>query len=90
MTLATLAAASGEDTLTAITVAQTISHQAGLPLVEGDDTLEEALSWEPMVRALLRSDSKLDSGTACRIGPLAPVSPSRCSLGSGGALAIPA
>ena len=36
----------------AITVAQVMSHQAGLPLVEGDFTLDEVLSWEPMIRAL--------------------------------------
>ncbi len=35
-----------------ITVAQAMSHQAGLPLVEGEYTLGEALSWDPMVRAL--------------------------------------
>jgi CubicO group peptidase (beta-lactamase class C family) len=38
----------------AITVGQTMSHQAGLPLVEGDFTLEESLSWQPMVDALAR------------------------------------
>ena len=42
-------AADGKD---AITVAQVLSHQAGLPLVEGDFTLDEALAWEPMVDAL--------------------------------------
>jgi CubicO group peptidase (beta-lactamase class C family) len=36
----------------AITVAQVMSHQAGLPIVEGDVTLDDALAWEPMVRAL--------------------------------------
>src|SRR3954463_2624110 len=35
-----------------ITVRQVLSHQAGLPLVEGTFTLDEALSWEPMVTAL--------------------------------------
>ncbi len=35
-----------------ITVAQVMSHQAGLPLVEGDFTLEETLTWAPMVEAL--------------------------------------
>jgi len=42
-------AAHGKD---AITVAQVMSHQAGLPYVEGDFTLEESLSWTPMVEAL--------------------------------------
>ena len=36
----------------AITVAQVLSHQAGLPLVEGDYSLSETLTWDPMVRAL--------------------------------------
>jgi CubicO group peptidase (beta-lactamase class C family) len=36
----------------AITVRQVLSHQAGLPLVEGTFTLDEALSWEPIVQAL--------------------------------------
>jgi CubicO group peptidase (beta-lactamase class C family) len=36
----------------AITVRQVLSHQAGLPLVEADLTLEEALSWDPVVTAL--------------------------------------
>ena len=35
-----------------ITVAQVVSHQAGLPLVEGDFTLDECLAWDPMVQAL--------------------------------------
>jgi CubicO group peptidase (beta-lactamase class C family) len=35
-----------------ITVAQVMSHQAGLPMVEGDFTLEETLAWKPMVEAL--------------------------------------
>lgn len=36
----------------AITVAQVMSHQAGLPYIEGEFTLEESLSWTPMVDAL--------------------------------------
>ncbi len=35
-----------------ITVRQVLSHQAGLPLVEGDFTLDEVLSWDPVVTAL--------------------------------------
>lgn len=42
-------AASGKD---AITVRQVMSHQAGLPFVVGDFTLDEALAWEPIVHAL--------------------------------------
>jgi CubicO group peptidase (beta-lactamase class C family) len=37
-----------------ITVRQVMSHQAGLPYVEGDFTLDEALSWEPVVQQLAR------------------------------------
>ena len=40
--------AAGKD---AITVRQTLSHQAGLPLVEGDFTLDEVLGWDAMVDA---------------------------------------
>ena len=42
-------AAAGKES---ITVGQVLSHQAGLPLVEGDFTLDEVLSWEPVVSAL--------------------------------------
>jgi CubicO group peptidase (beta-lactamase class C family) len=41
--------AAGKKTITVRTL---LSHRAGLPLVEGDFTLEQALSWEPMVNAL--------------------------------------
>jgi CubicO group peptidase (beta-lactamase class C family) len=37
-----------------ITVRQVLSHQAGLPLVDGEFTLEEALSWHPVVEQLAR------------------------------------
>src|SRR3954469_6511480 len=39
-------AANGKD---AITVRQVLSHQAGLPLVEGEFTLENALAWDPVI-----------------------------------------
>jgi CubicO group peptidase (beta-lactamase class C family) len=42
-------AANGKE---AITVRQVMSHEAGLPFVVGDFTLDEVLAWEPMVRAL--------------------------------------
>ena len=42
-------AANGKD---AITVRQVLSHQAGLPFVDGDFTLDEALAWDPVVKAL--------------------------------------
>ncbi|MDQ6697631.1 MAG: beta-lactamase family protein [Actinomycetota bacterium] len=35
-----------------ITVRHVLSHQAGLPLVEGDFTLDQVLAWQPMVEAL--------------------------------------
>jgi len=47
----------------AITVAQLMSHQAGLPLVEGDFTLAEALAWDPMVRALAAQEPIWPPGT---------------------------
>jgi CubicO group peptidase (beta-lactamase class C family) len=53
-------AAAGKDT---ITVRQVLSHQAGLPLVEGDFTLEEALTWEPIVAALAAQAPLWEPGT---------------------------
>jgi CubicO group peptidase (beta-lactamase class C family) len=53
-------AAAGKD---AITVAQLLSHQAGLPLVEGDFTLDEVLAWDPMVRALAAQEPIWPPGT---------------------------
>jgi CubicO group peptidase (beta-lactamase class C family) len=47
----------------AITVAQLLSHQAGLPLVEGDYSLVEVLAWEPMVRALAAQEPIWSPGT---------------------------
>src|SRR3954470_4270824 len=35
-----------------ITIGQALSHQAGLPYIEGDCTLDEALSWDTMVARL--------------------------------------
>jgi CubicO group peptidase (beta-lactamase class C family) len=42
-------AANGKE---AITVRQALSHQAGLPYVIGDFTLDEALAWDPIVTAI--------------------------------------
>jgi len=42
-------AANGKE---AITVRQALSHQAGLPYVVGDFTLDEALAWDPVVDAI--------------------------------------
>ena len=47
----------------AITVAQLMSHQAGLPLVEGDFALAETLAWDPMVRALAAQEPIWVPGT---------------------------
>src|SRR5262245_42659289 len=46
-----------------ITVTQALSHQAGLPLVEGEYTLEEVLSWDPMVEQLARQEPLWPPGT---------------------------
>jgi CubicO group peptidase (beta-lactamase class C family) len=46
-----------------VTVAQLLSHQAGLPLVQGDFTLDEALAWDPMVRALAAQTPIWEPGT---------------------------
>jgi CubicO group peptidase (beta-lactamase class C family) len=46
-----------------ITVAQLLSHQAGLPLVEGDYSLDEVLSWDPVVRALAAQEPIWTPGT---------------------------
>src|SRR5207302_6207662 len=53
-------AANGKD---AITVRQVMSHQAGLPYVEGDFTLEQSLSWDPMVEQLARQAPIWEPGT---------------------------
>jgi len=47
----------------AITVAQVMSHQAGLPLIDGNYTLTEVLAWEPMVRALAAQEPIWPPGT---------------------------
>jgi CubicO group peptidase (beta-lactamase class C family) len=47
----------------AITVGQVMSHQAGLPYVEGDFTLEESLSWTPIVEALAAQEPIWEPGT---------------------------
>ncbi len=47
----------------AITVGQVMSHQAGLPYVEGDFTLDESLAWAPMVDALAAQAPIWEPGT---------------------------
>jgi CubicO group peptidase (beta-lactamase class C family) len=54
-------AANGKDT---ITVRQVLSHQAGLAVIEGDLTLEECLSWFPVVEAIAKQAPIWEPGTA--------------------------
>ena len=37
-----------------------LSHRAGLPVVEGDFTLEQALSWDPVVEQLATQTPRWD------------------------------
>jgi CubicO group peptidase (beta-lactamase class C family) len=53
-------AAAGKE---AITVRQVLSHQAGLPLVEADLSLDEALAWDPVVAALAAQAPLWEPGT---------------------------
>jgi CubicO group peptidase (beta-lactamase class C family) len=53
-------AANGKD---AITVRQALSHQAGLPYVIGDFTLDEALAWDPIVQAIATQAPIWEPGT---------------------------
>jgi CubicO group peptidase (beta-lactamase class C family) len=46
-----------------ITVEQVLSHQAGIPLVDADLTLEECLAWEPVIRAIERQRPIWEPGT---------------------------
>lgn len=46
-----------------ITVRELVSHQAGLPAIDGTFTLEEALSWHPIVDALAGSAPQWEPGT---------------------------
>jgi CubicO group peptidase (beta-lactamase class C family) len=54
-------AANGKES---ITVAQVLSHQAGLPYVQRDCTLDEALAWDPMVEALAQQAPIWEPGSA--------------------------
>ncbi len=47
-----------------ITVAQLLSHQAGLAVIEGAFTLDRALSWTPVVDALAAQSPQWEPGTA--------------------------
>jgi CubicO group peptidase (beta-lactamase class C family) len=47
-----------------ITVAQLVSHQAGIPAVDAGLTLQEVLAWDPIVRALEEQAPYWPPGTA--------------------------
>ncbi|MGH8979021.1 MAG: serine hydrolase domain-containing protein [Acidimicrobiia bacterium] len=53
-------AANGKD---AITVRVALSHRAGLPLVEGDFTLDDVCAWDPIVEQLARQAPIWEPGT---------------------------
>lgn len=53
-------AANGKES---ITVGEVLSHRAGLPLVEGTFTLDQALSWDPIVEALASAAPVWKPGT---------------------------
>lgn len=53
-------AAAGKES---ISVRLLLSHQAGLPAIEGDFTLQEALSWDPIVEALAAEAPQWEPGT---------------------------
>ncbi len=48
----------------ATTVRMLLSHQAGLPVVDADLTLEECLAWDPVVEALAAQEPLWEPGTA--------------------------
>ncbi len=40
-----------------------LSHQAGLPIVNGPLTFEEACAWHPVIRALKAQEPEWEPGT---------------------------
>lgn len=54
-------AAAGKHT---ITVRWLLSHRAGLAVIKGDLTLDEALAWDPVVDALAAQEPNWEPGTA--------------------------
>jgi len=52
-------AAAGKE---GVLVRHALSHRAGLPAIEGDFTLEQALSWEPVVTQLARQAPRWPPG----------------------------
>ncbi len=57
-------AAAGKD---AITVRQLLSHQAGLPLVEGEYTLDAALDWDTVVERAVQARATRMLGLGLRL-----------------------
>ncbi|MBK5288380.1 MAG: beta-lactamase family protein [Acidimicrobiia bacterium] len=47
-----------------VLVRHVLSHTAGLPVVDGDFTLAEALAWDPVVAQLARQTPRWEPGTA--------------------------
>jgi CubicO group peptidase (beta-lactamase class C family) len=54
-------ATNGKDN---VLVRHVLSHSAGLPVVEGDFTLEQSLAWAPVVGQLARQAPRWEPGTA--------------------------
>jgi CubicO group peptidase (beta-lactamase class C family) len=47
-----------------VTVGEALSHQAGVPYVDGDFTLDDVLAWDPVVDALARQAPVWEPGTS--------------------------
>ena len=47
-----------------VLVRHVLSHSAGLPVVEGNFTLDQALAWDPVVEQLARQAPRWEPGTA--------------------------
>jgi CubicO group peptidase (beta-lactamase class C family) len=54
-------AAAGKEQLP---VRAVLSHQAGLPVVDGEFTLDDVLAWDPIVDALAAQEPRWEPGTA--------------------------
>jgi CubicO group peptidase (beta-lactamase class C family) len=54
-------AANGKES---VLVRHVLSHSAGLPVVEGEFTLEQSLAWAPVVEQLARQAPRWEPGTA--------------------------
>ncbi len=54
----------GQNGKAAVLVRHVLSHSAGLPVVEGNFTLGQALAWDPVVEQLARQVPRWEPGTA--------------------------